>query len=251
MTYTFTIPLAPEAAPKHCTRRFGAGGLQRYQNPKGAQWRLAVAACAADVLAGVQLDGPQRVDIVAVFARPQRLLKIHGRGPLKGAYVHGTGRLWHDKKPDRDNIDKGILDGLKNYWRDDCIVCCGEVLKFYCAVGELPHVEVYIRDAPPIDGPLLALRIAPHHLDGPPPLSPGMQAVVEEDRQWWAKHQEMSGTTEAMRGVKVEGVMSGREAGLKDIKGQMSLMGDCSSRPLQAHRPGCLPPPPQPKGETT
>ena len=151
MTYTFTIPLAPEGAPRHRTGRTPDGRPVQYAHPKGVQWRLAVATCASQALAGVRLEGPLLVDIVAVFPRPKYLLKLHGRGPLKGTLVHGAGRIWHDKKPDRDNVDKGILDGLKAYWGDDCQVCCGEVLKVYAALDELPHVEVRISEAPMLE----------------------------------------------------------------------------------------------------
>ena len=202
MTYTFTIPLAPEAAPKHCTRWKTAGGLQRYQNPKGAQWRLAVASCASHALAGVRLEGPLQVDIVAVFPRPKYLLKLHGRGPLKGAPVHSPGRIWHDKKPDRDNIDKGILDGLKAYWGDDCQVCCGEVLKVYAAMDELPHVEVRISEAPSVQD-----YFDDHGL--PLPYSVPV-AVTSCNGGFEARIPDL------MRGVPTPGVVSGRGAGMTD-----------------------------------
>lgn len=55
------------------------------------------------------------------------------------------GAIPHTKKPDRDNIEKGILDALRGIaFADDCAVCGGEVRKWYCARNTVPRAEIYI-----------------------------------------------------------------------------------------------------------
>jgi Holliday junction resolvase RusA-like endonuclease len=54
-------------------------------------------------------------------------------------------RLPHDKKPDRDNLDKAFMDALKGLaWLDDAQVCQGEIRKWIASGYEQPHVTVRI-----------------------------------------------------------------------------------------------------------
>jgi Holliday junction resolvase RusA-like endonuclease len=70
-----------------------------------------------------------------VFPRPQALIWKKRSMP----------RLWHDKKPDRDNLDKAIMDSLKGLaWVDDAQVCEGEIRKFIAAGDEQPHAVITI-----------------------------------------------------------------------------------------------------------
>mgnify|MGYP001561976327 CR=1 FL=1 len=151
MTYSFTVPLVPrgKGAARHGTTRTGIHVT--YKDAKTENYMAAVATCAASALSGVRLDGPLKIDIVAVFPRTKELLRLHGRGPDKGKLVHGAGRIWCPQKPDKDNIDKAIFDSLKAWLRDDCKVVCGDTPKVYCATNEAPHVEVYILEPPPVD----------------------------------------------------------------------------------------------------
>lgn len=81
------------------------------------------------------IDSALRVDCCFVFPRPQRLLK---KSSLKC-------RLPHTIKPDRDNLDKAVLDSLTGLvWVDDCQAAFGSIEKYYVAVGETPHVAIVI-----------------------------------------------------------------------------------------------------------
>ena len=53
---------------------------------------------------------------------------------------------WHTKKPDRDNLEKAVLDVLTQLgmWGDDCQVCGGEVLKRYVVGLERPGAIIQI-----------------------------------------------------------------------------------------------------------
>jgi Holliday junction resolvase RusA-like endonuclease len=51
-----------------------------------------------------------------------------------------------DKKPDRDNLDKAVLDALTRckFWLDDCQVCAGNISKQYTLVGVRPGVYISV-----------------------------------------------------------------------------------------------------------
>ena len=54
-------------------------------------------------------------------------------------------RLPHHVKPDRDNLDKVVLDALTGLlWRDDCQVSDGRLTKMYATGNEEPHVEINV-----------------------------------------------------------------------------------------------------------
>jgi crossover junction endodeoxyribonuclease RusA len=84
--------------------------------------------------------GPLSLVIVAVFRRPKRIPK---RTP---------GRLWHDKRPDLDNVLKAVLDAGTNagLWLDDAQVVELLVRSVYAAAGEEPHVTLIVA---PLTGP--------------------------------------------------------------------------------------------------
>jgi Holliday junction resolvase RusA-like endonuclease len=81
------------------------------------------------------IDSAVRVDCCFLFPRPQRLLKKSSP----------KCRLPHIIKPDRDNLDKAVLDSLTGLvWVDDCQAYSGLIEKFYVADGEDPHVVIVI-----------------------------------------------------------------------------------------------------------
>ena len=50
---------------------------------------------------------------------------------------------WHDVRPDRDNLEKGVCDALnKIVWNDDGQVCAGRIEKYY---SDNPRIEVEVR----------------------------------------------------------------------------------------------------------
>jgi len=155
MTYAFTIPLVPRG--KGSVRsgtvhtKAGVDLHMQFKDRDTEVYMAVVTSCAAKVLGQTRLEGPLKIDIVAVFPRTKELLRLHGRGPSKGCPVHGAGRIWAPRKPDKDNIDKAIFDSLKAWLSDDCKVVCGDTPKVYCAMNEVPHVEVYISEPPPVD----------------------------------------------------------------------------------------------------
>lgn len=101
------------------------------------EFKHAVREAARPKFPDGVLHGPLYVHVEAVFPRPKA---------LQTKKLAGV-RMWHQKKPDRDNLDKAVLDALKEIaWVDDCQVCDGGQRKRYTNPGESPHVVVTIRE---------------------------------------------------------------------------------------------------------
>jgi len=79
---------------------------------------------------------PLRVDCCFVMPRPQKLMRKSDP----------AGRIPHAQKPDRDNLDKAVLDSLKGIvWIDDCQASSGLIEKWWAAKDESAHVVICIR----------------------------------------------------------------------------------------------------------
>lgn len=115
--------------------------------PHGAidGWKARIAIGAYKHRPKELLAGPLRVHLVFFFPRP----KSHFKG--KNKILRTTAPNWHMVRPDRDNLDKAVLDCLtkSGFWGDDCQVCSGYVEKRYCDPGEKPGVDVSIRPITP------------------------------------------------------------------------------------------------------
>lgn len=101
--------------------------------------RIRAAATAAG-LRGKLLEGPIRVEITAYFQRP----KGHFKSGKNSSTLKNTAPAWHTSKPDRDNMEKAVLDALTSVgvWRDDSQVCAGEVQKRYADTMPQTHVSI-------------------------------------------------------------------------------------------------------------
>lgn len=83
-------------------------------------------------------DEPLQVDITFYFSRP----KSHYKTGKNAHILKENAPVWKISKPDRDNLDKFVLDSLKGlYWRDDSIICAGEIQKKY---STNPRTEIVI-----------------------------------------------------------------------------------------------------------
>lgn len=143
-THTFRAVGHPVGQPRaRSTIRRGKGGkvFSGIYDPGTADdWKTIIRNAATSAWDSVPFTGPTRIDWTAFFARPK--LHFKSNGELKE-----SAPTWHEGKPDRDNLDKALLDALVNagVLRDDKQVCAGELLKAYVAPGELPGMQVTIR----------------------------------------------------------------------------------------------------------
>ena len=133
MRLILTIPGVPISQPR--AKAVSFAGHARVYNPKGAVdcWKAAIRLEAARLYGGPLLR-QARVDWVCVFPLTQAEAK---RRPPR--------REPHTKKPDRDNLDKAILDALVGVvLADDRAVYAGTIEKWIAADGEKPHAVITI-----------------------------------------------------------------------------------------------------------
>lgn len=98
-------------------------------------WKDAVVLAARQAgLPREPWSGPVRMTIDAYFEREKKHLEP---GWPDGAFLHTA-------KPDRDNVEKAVLDALTScgLWEDDCQVCDGLVRKWWAARGCAPGVRI-------------------------------------------------------------------------------------------------------------
>ena len=154
----FEVPMPPrgKGRPRHTVRN---GRVMVYTPKETKSWEAQVGIASLVCRPAMVMEGPVRVDILAVMPRPKRLLRK--KDP--------NGLIWCLTKPDSDNIRKSVLDALKTWWRDDSQVVDGRTLKVYAERNGHPRVIVRVRswnESP--DGEAWGLEMAhqPEDLEG-------------------------------------------------------------------------------------
>jgi Holliday junction resolvase RusA-like endonuclease len=109
---------------------------RNYDSGTTEGWKMLITAAASRHRPAQPFEVPVRAHLTFLFARPERLMK-------PGV---PDGLIPHTVKPDRDNLDKAVLDALTQVgmWRDDCQVCGGKVEKYYHTRGGRPGVVCII-----------------------------------------------------------------------------------------------------------
>ena len=136
-----TIPGPP--VPKGRPRFYMRGGKPRvHTDSKTRAYEKLVALCVSSSpqLRGSSRplcgDGPVRVDIVAIWPRPQRLM----------AKRFPDGLIPKDTRPDIDNICKSTYDGIGRanglIWNDDGQIQCHRSEKYYAERDQGPRLEL-------------------------------------------------------------------------------------------------------------
>jgi len=139
MTIQFRVTGKPEGQPRVKARAVknkntGKSFATVYTPKTNAGFKDDVMIQARRHKPVAPLTGPLRVDIEAIFRRPKKHFWTGKRAHL----LRDDAPTMHTRTPDRDNVDKLILDALTNvgFWLDDCQVCAGEVRKRYADPGE-------------------------------------------------------------------------------------------------------------------
>ena len=124
--------------PRAFARKFGAKWQARVYDAGTAEgWKSQVALAVKALNKGIVIpDGPIRVNSSFYFRRP----KSHFRTGKNAHLLRDDAPEWHTQKPDRDNLDKAVLDALTQLgcWSDDCQVCAGEISKRWAPLGSGP-----------------------------------------------------------------------------------------------------------------
>ncbi|GMV44363.1 MAG: hypothetical protein AMXMBFR64_60790 [Myxococcales bacterium] len=137
MIYTFTLNLPPTAKGRPRVAMRGKGDAARptmYTPPKTVSFEAAVAHAARAAMGPVVLEGPIRLDMLLVLPRPGRLMRKSDP----------SGLVYAPKKPDRDNMEKAVMDGMSSCWRDDAQVVRGEPIKVYAEKNGRPRTMVRV-----------------------------------------------------------------------------------------------------------
>lgn len=136
---TFTVPAVPIAQPRPRAMVLGGRAVMRGANGshKVNTFKPMVAMAARQAYSGPPLEGPIEIFVEFVMPRPGNM--VWKSRPMP--------RVWHTKKPDGDNLVKGVKDALsKVLWRDDSQICSMRVMKWVAAGHEQPHVELLVRE---------------------------------------------------------------------------------------------------------
>lgn len=118
--------------------RFDRRSGRVFDSGSSDAWRADVLRCGRSARPRRPLVGPLIVLIDFLLPRPRRLCRRSDP----------TGEIPCDRRPDRDNLEKAVLDALQadGWFVDDAQVVGGEVRKLYHAIGEAPGARITIAE---------------------------------------------------------------------------------------------------------
>lgn len=137
------IPIEPKPQSRPRFSKWGA-----YEDPKMMKWRKEVTNYIIQNYDGDYFDGAISVDVAFYMKAPQSISKE----PSKRAKMQTLKKyqnfvrelIWHDKKPDLDNLVKAVFDSISKseiVWKDDNLVCDLHAKKLY---SSNPRIEMEI-----------------------------------------------------------------------------------------------------------
>ncbi len=137
MKLTLRIPGVPQARPRPKVTTIG--GFARMYQPGGAakkHFELVKQIAEQQWGGNAPLDCP--VSVICEYVFPRQTSKIWKTKAMP--------RYKHITKPDRDNLDKLVLDALEsaNVVCNDSRVWDGHSQKWHAAVDEQPHTVVTV-----------------------------------------------------------------------------------------------------------
>ena len=159
------IPGPPKGRTDPQAVSFG-GGARLVQRKGTRNYEAFVAMVVREQIGHLPIiDYAVRLDILAVFARPGRLDQKD----------EPDGLIFHAQKPDRDNIEKAIQDGMKAAWKDDALVVMGTTVKAFAERTGRPRVELWLTPMEPVE-------IHGFHVTAPAPARPKRESKPKETK---------------------------------------------------------------------
>ena len=147
------VPGVPMAEPRPRAVLFGEEP-RIYRGKSADVWKHQVRAAFKLALIKTGARGlipPGRPIFVQVIARMPRP-KAHWVAGRRGGRLKDSAPYWHTSKPDRDNLEKAVLDSLGKFdklprllWCDDSQAVAGPTVKRYTEPGEEPGAEILIQ----------------------------------------------------------------------------------------------------------
>lgn len=136
-TITFFVTGLPKAQPR--VKFASRGKFGRAYTPDTANDWKAMVMLEAKRHCTEKITGPIVVSICFYFPRPKS--HFNSKGEIKP-----NTPIYHTSKPDRDNLDKCVLDALTQIgaWEDDAQVCGGAIDKRFAAPGESAGARITI-----------------------------------------------------------------------------------------------------------
>ena len=120
----------PKGQPR--PKAFSRGGHAAVYDPGTAEgWKDCIRSAARQYRPDKPLQGPIRMSMEFFMPRP----KAHFRTGKHAGELRPDAPKWHIAKPDLDNLQKAVLDALKDIgmFADDAQWCVsGPVAKTYC-----------------------------------------------------------------------------------------------------------------------
>lgn len=105
-----------------------------FKTKKASDYQKAIRLYASAFKPKTPWDGPIHLKVDYYLERPQRL-----NGKKQSPEC-----VYHDKRPDLDNLQKGTQDAFRDFWIDDSQICSLSLRKYYCAKGEEPRIVFHM-----------------------------------------------------------------------------------------------------------
>lgn len=131
---TFEVPGVPVGKERPRVTSHGT-----YTPKKTKQYMKQIQA-AYKKESGACFESFVRMDILAYFPIPKSYTKKQRREIEEHHF-------WYGKKPDKDNIDKSVMDALNGIaYKDDSMIVAGLTMKKYCHPDQEPKIVVMLSD---------------------------------------------------------------------------------------------------------
>jgi Holliday junction resolvase RusA-like endonuclease len=143
MKVSFTVYGEP-LAQKRPRARIHGKHARVYDDPKSVKAKDTLAVIIQQNSPPRLLAGPLKVDILFCFGRP----KSHFGTGRNAGVIKKSAPQYKWNKPDRDNLDKLVLDAMSGIiFHDDAQACDGRLRKIF--TDTKPRIEIKVEELEP------------------------------------------------------------------------------------------------------